>query len=156
MSKERGQKYFEMFKAWESTMSDSDFAAIVYAPTGCLNKGQIKKLSGLSDEALKRNSQVKQVLKELDDRLRLKGVLPPLSEKGKQSQHAPILYNQKATSNACDVQRKAQLEAENHNLRVKVEFLENEVKLLKSKLSANAETLEAIDDLQVFRLCPSS
>lgn len=59
MSQEKGERYFELFKTWESTMSDGDFADIVYPSTGKLNRGQVKKLSGLSGVAIKNNSKVK-------------------------------------------------------------------------------------------------
>lgn len=67
MSQEKGERYFEMFKAWEASMSDDDFTDIIYPSTGKLNRGQIKKLSGVSDEAIKRNSKVKAALEELEE-----------------------------------------------------------------------------------------
>ena len=40
-------------------MSDDDFRQIVYSPKGILNRQQIKKLAGLSDQAIKKNENVK-------------------------------------------------------------------------------------------------
>ena len=155
MSQKQGEKYFEMFMAWASTMSDDDFAAIVYPASGKLNRGQIKKLSGLSDEALKRNAKVVTALKALEHELREKGILPPLTDTAKKAQTAPKKYDNTASKRALDERRSAQLEADNHNLRVQVAQLEQEVNTLKSRMTNNAEMLEAIDELGVFRLCPS-
>ena len=155
MSKQQGEKNFEMFKAWVSTMSDDDFAAIVYPASGKLNRGQIKKLSGLSDETLKRNSQVVSLLKAVENGLRERGVLPPLTDTAKKAQAAPKKYDNSEAKRAFDQRRSAQLEADNHNLRVQVDQLEREVEILKSKLASNGEMLEALDELGVFRLCPS-
>ncbi len=124
MSRKKGDHYFELFNVWESTMSDDDFADIIYHPTGKLNKGQIKKLSGLSDEALKNNSKVRKALKELEDRLRKKGILPSLSETGKKAQSSPKKYDNTANRKLLDSKRLSSLEAENIELKAKVKELE--------------------------------
>jgi len=71
----------EKFRAWAASMSDDDFLNIVYAPTGGLNKQEIKKLLGLSYQAIKKNAGVVSALKELESELRESGVLPPLTER---------------------------------------------------------------------------
>lgn len=127
MSQEKGERYFEMFKTWEATMSDDDFVDIVYPATGKLNRGQIKKLSGVSDEAIKRNSKVKEALDDLESRLRKKGILPPLSEAGKKAQSGPKKYDNTANRRAMDSKRVAVLEAENVELKAKVKALEGQL-----------------------------
>lgn len=127
MSQEKGERYFELFKTWESTMSDGDFADIVYPSTGKLNRGQIKKLSGVSGEAIKNNSKVKDALEALEDRLRKKGILPPLSETGKKAQNTPKKYDNTANRNLLDSKRVAVLEAENIELKAKVKELEGKL-----------------------------
>jgi len=155
MSKEKGQQYLEMFTAWRDSMTDEAFATIVYAPSGKLNKGQIKKLSGVSAEALKNNAQVKVALSQLEDDLRKRGVLPRLTQKGAESKSKAKLYDQSESKSREDRVRIGSLEASNHDLRVKVAELEAKVESLEKRLAANSETLEAIDELQVFRLCPA-
>ncbi|CAM4307268.1 hypothetical protein VRRI112168_19930 [Vreelandella rituensis] len=67
---EQGQIYLERFREWVKSMSDDDFRQIVYSPKGILNRQQIKKLAGLSDQAIKKNENVKAELQDLENRLR--------------------------------------------------------------------------------------
>lgn len=127
MSQEKGERYFEMFKTWEATMSDEDFTDIIYPSTGKLNRGQIKKLSGVSSEAIKRNSKVKEALEKLEDRLRQKGILPPLSEAAKNTQNDPKKYDNTANRKLLESKRVATLEAENIELKAKVKALEGKL-----------------------------
>ena len=128
MSQEKGERYFEMFKAWEASMSDDDFTDIINPSTGKLNRGQIKKLSGVSDEAIKRNAKVKSALDELEERLRDKGTLPPLSEAGKKAKTGPKKYDSTANRKLLDSKRVSSLEAENIELKAKVNELENKLR----------------------------
>lgn len=114
-----------MFKAWEASMSDDDFTDIIYP--GKLNRGQIKKLSGVSDEAIKRNSKVKAALEELEERLRNKGLLPPLSDSGKKAKSGPKKYDNTANRKLLDSKRISALEAENIELKAKVRELEGKL-----------------------------
>lgn len=140
MSQEKGERYFELFKIWEGTMSDDDFADIIYPSTGRLNRGQIKKLSGVSGEAIKNNSKVKKALDDLENRLRKKGVLPPLSELGKKMDSSPKEYDNTADRILLDSKRVAVLEAENIELKAKVKELE-------SKLERFGELSETISEM---------
>lgn len=83
-------------------MSDDDFRQIVYSPKGILNRQQIKKLADLSDQAIKKNENVKAELQNLENRLRERNVLPPLSEVGKESLSAPKLYDASFKRNTLD------------------------------------------------------
>ncbi|MFL1484788.1 VPA1267 family protein [Marinobacter sp. LN3S78] len=157
MSQERGQIYLERFQAWSASMSDDDFRQIVYGPMGILNRQEIKKLAGLSDQAIKKNANVKQALKDLEDSLRERAVLPPLTDSGKKAQAGAKLYDKTARRSSADSQRLAQLESTNHDLQVRIEKLEKENEALRSKLASTSETVEAIKDgLVVFTQCPMS
>ncbi len=140
MSQEKGERYFELFKSWESTMSDDDFADIIYPSTGKLNRGQIKKLSGVSGEAIKNNSKVKKALKALEDRLRKEGILPPFSEAGEKAQSSPKKYDNTANRKLLDSKRVAVLEAENTELKAKVKELE-------SRLARFGELSETLSEM---------
>jgi predicted nucleic acid-binding Zn-ribbon protein len=154
MSKEQGQIYLERFMAWAASMSDDDFRQIVYVPMGILNRQEIKKLAGLSDQAIKKNASVKDELKDLEDGLRERGVLPSLTTSEDKAQSAAKLYDKTAKKSAMDSRRVAQLESSNH-LKVRISELETEVKKLRSKLASSRETVEAINDgLVVFTQCP--
>jgi hypothetical protein len=155
MSKEQGQIYLDRFTAWSASMSDDDFRQIVYVPKGILNRQEIKKLAGLSDQAIKKNEKVKAALKDLEDRLRERGVLPPLTDSGKKAQTGSKLYDRTAKKSSLDSQRVAQLESKNHDLQVRIEKLEKENEALRAKLASSRETVEAINDgLVVFTQCP--
>jgi len=155
MSKEQGQIYLERFTAWSASMSDDDFRQIVYVPKGILNRQEIKKLAGLSDQAIKKNAKVKAALKDLEDGLRDRGILPPQTESGKKVQAGSKLYDKTAKQSSIDSQRVAQLESKNHDLQVRIEKLEQENEALRAKLASSRETVEAINDgLVVFTQCP--
>ena len=156
MTQETGQVYLEKFRAWKDSMSEDHFRQIVYAPRGILNRQQIKKLAGLSDQAIKKNPNIKAELQNLENDLRDLGVLPPLTELGEQEREEPKLYDRSVGQSKIDSTRVAQLEASNHELQVKVEKLQKENANLKEQLALHKETVDAIDDgLAVFKQCPS-
>lgn len=153
---EQGQIYLERFREWVKSMSDDDFRQIVYSPKGILNRQQIKKLAGLSDQAIKKNEHVKAELQVLENRLRERNVLPPLSEAGKESLSAPKLYDASSKRNALDHVRLGKLEAENQDLKVQLEKLQRENARLKAQIASSRETVDAVNDgLMVFLKCPS-
>ncbi|WP_275898172.1 VPA1267 family protein [Marinobacter sp. BW6] len=153
---EQGRIYLENFHRWAKSMSDDDFRQIVYAPKGILNRQKVKELAGLSDQAIKKNEKVKAVLKALEDQLRERGVLPPLTEVGKQSLATPKRYDASSKKHALDHGRLGKLEAENQDLKVQFEKLQQENARLKARLAAHQETVDAVNDgLSVFLKCPS-
>lgn len=153
---EQGRIYLEKFHRWAKSMSDDEFRQIVYAPKGILNRQQVKTLAGLSDQAIKKNEKVKAALKALEDELRERGVLPPLTEAGEQSPSEPELDDASSKEHALDHGRLRKLEAENQDLKVQFEKLQQENARLRARLAANQETVDAVNDgLSVFLKCPS-
>lgn len=128
MSQEQGQRYVNSFRAWAATMSDDDFRQMVFAPKGILNRQQIKKLSGLSDQAIKKNATVKEELKQLEDRLRERGVLPSLTETAQARQSEPKRYDPNLNRKAIESKRLPALEQENIELKARVAILEAKLK----------------------------
>lgn len=153
MSQEQGQKYITMFNAWAASMDDDAYKQIVYR--GSLNKQDIKKLSGISDQAIKKNPTITKTLSDLEDDLRERGVLPPLTKQGKVEKDTPKLFDTGKFQNIMDSNRLSELEAENQDLRAQVATLEAKVAKLEALAATNADTVSAINDLEVFRLCPS-
>jgi hypothetical protein len=138
-------------------MSDDGFRQIVYAPMGILNRQEVKKLAGLSDQAIKKNVRVRAELSQLEDQLRARGVLPPLTESGEKARDGAKLYDKTAKKSVMDSHRVAQLESSNHDLKVRILELERQVEELRSKLTSSKETVEAVKDgLMVFTQCPMS
>lgn len=155
---EQGQIYLERFREWVNSTSDDEFRQIVYAPKGILNRQHIKKLAGISDQAIKKNENIKAELRDLENELRKpeRGVLPPLTEAGEESLAAPKLYDASALRSGLDHRRLGKLEAENQDLRVQVERLRRENEELKAKMVSSQETVDAVNDgLMVFLKCPS-
>lgn len=128
MSQEQGQRYVNAFREWAATMSDDAFQQIVFAPKGILNRQEIKKLSGLSDQAIKKNATVKEELKQLEDRLRKRGVLPPLTETAQARQPEPKRYDPSVNRKALESRRLSALEQENIELKARVATLEAKLK----------------------------
>lgn len=157
MSRDMGQMYFERFQAWATSLSDDDFRQIVYAPKGILNRQEIRKLSGISEQAIKKNPNIKEALRSLEDQLRDRGVLPPLTETGREAQIGPKLYDKTANQATRDSKHVAQLELSNYDLKVRIAEFEKEVEELRSQLASSKESIEAVKDgLTVFTLCPSN
>ncbi|MGH1448248.1 MAG: VPA1267 family protein [Pseudomonadaceae bacterium] len=128
MSQEQGQRYVNAFRAWAATMSDDDFRQMIFAPKGILNRQQIKKLSGLSDQAIKKNATVKEELKQLEDGLRARGVLPPLTKTAQARQPEPKRYDPSISRKALESRRLSALEQENIELKARVATLQAKLK----------------------------
>lgn len=152
----QGQIYLEKFREWAESMSDDDFRQIVYGPKGILNRQRIKELAGLSDQAIKKNERIKAELKDLENGLRKRDVLPPLTEAGKESLSAPKLYDASSKRDVLDHGWLGKLEAENQDLKVQLEKLQRENAGLKARIASSRETVDAVSDgLMVFLKCPS-
>lgn len=75
------QEYVVAFKIWKETQSDESYTQIIHR--GKLNRGEISKAIGCGRSALNQNPELKWLLEELEDNLRVRGVLPPLKKKAK-------------------------------------------------------------------------
>ena len=67
----------DRFDAWEERMSDDDFAKIEYQ--GQIKRTEIMAACDCGLPALTQNKKLKARIKEVEDRLRRKGVYPPKS-----------------------------------------------------------------------------
>ena len=65
----------EMFRSWVSGKNAQDFSGMIYR--GALHRETIAIECGFSKSVLLQNPKIKALLKELEDRLRTEGVLPP-------------------------------------------------------------------------------
>ncbi len=110
------------FQSWLATQSEDDFKNITFK--GKLNRGEIAKAVGCGKSALSQNPALRSSLKALEDDLRSKGILPPLSDEGKKAQADPKKYDNAANRRLLDSKRVATLEAENIELKAKVKALE--------------------------------
>ena len=119
---QKAQQNLEAFEVWKATQTDDEFKQIVFR--GQLNKIEVAKGIGCGKSALTQNPALKKALKALEDELRSKGVLPPLSDAAKKNEGKPQAYDNRANRKLLDSKRVSSLEAENIELKAKVRELE--------------------------------
>ncbi|EIO3972267.1 hypothetical protein LQK39_000416 [Vibrio vulnificus] len=119
---QKAQQNLEAFEVWKATQTDDDFKQIVFR--GQLNRIEVAKGIGCGKSALNQNPALKKALKTLEDELRGKGVLPPLTDAAKKNEGKPQAYDNTANRKLLDSKRVSSLEAENIELKAKVKELE--------------------------------
>lgn len=119
---QKAQQNLEAFEVWKATQTDDEFKQIVFR--GQLNKIEVAKGVGCGKSALNQNPALKKALKALEDELRSKGVLPPLTDAAKKNEGKPQAYDNTANRKLLDSKRVSSLEAENIELKAKVRELE--------------------------------
>jgi len=105
----------QTFTAWVASNTDDDFRAI--ASRGVLSRKEIAKECGFAKSALDQNPRIKAALRELEDGLRLRGVLPPVVER---APDAPLMREPGRLRAAQDNERLRRLEQENAGLKAEV------------------------------------
>ena len=119
---QKAQQNLEAFEVWKATQTDDEFKQIVFR--GQLNRIEVAKGIGCGKSALTQNPALKKALKALEDELRSKGVLPPLTDAAKKNEGKPQAYDNRANRKLLDSKRVSSLEAENIELKAKVRELE--------------------------------
>ncbi|WED21570.1 hypothetical protein L3Q72_13205 [Vibrio sp. JC009] len=122
---QKAQQNLEAFEVWKATQTNDDFKQIVFR--GQLNRGEVAKAVGCGKSALNQNPALREALKALEENLRDKGVLPPLTESAKNAADKPKQYDNTANRRARDDKRLSSLEAENIELKSKVKELERKL-----------------------------
>ena len=125
---QRAQQNLDAFQTWVATQSDDDFKQIVFR--GQLNRIEVAKAVGCGKSALNQNPILRKELKQLEDNLRDKGVLPPLTDTAKKETDKPKQYDNTASRKTLDSKRLSSLEAENIELKTKVKELEGKLERL--------------------------
>jgi hypothetical protein len=119
---QKAQQNLDAFHVWRATQNDDDFKQIIYRES--LSRGEVAKAIGCGKSALNQNPALKKALKELEDTLRSKGVLPRLTDKAKDNSDKPKQYDNTSSRKLMDSRRLSSLEAENIELKAKVKELE--------------------------------
>ncbi|MEZ8306775.1 VPA1267 family protein [Vibrio splendidus] len=119
---QKAQQNLEAFEVWKATQTDDELKQIVFR--GQLNRIEVAKGIGCGKSALNQNPTLKKALKALEDELRGKGVLPPLTDAAKKNEGKPQAYDNTANRKLLDSKRVSSLEAENIELKAKVKELE--------------------------------
>ncbi|MBE5178334.1 hypothetical protein HJ049_00325 [Vibrio parahaemolyticus] len=120
--RQKAQQNLEAFEVWKATQTDDNFKQIVFR--GQLNRIEVAKGIGCGKSALSQNPALKKALKTLEDELRERDVLPPLTQAAKKNEDKPQAYDNTANRKDLDSKRMSLLEAENIELKAKVDALE--------------------------------
>nr|WP_024592195.1 VPA1267 family protein [Pseudoalteromonas sp. TB13] len=123
---QRAQQNLNAFQAWSATQTDDDYKQIAFR--GQLSRTEVAKAVGFGKSALNQNPDIRKHLKKLEDNLRDKGVLPPLTDTAKKEVDKPKQYDNTANRKALDSKRSSSLEAENIELKAKIKELEGKLK----------------------------
>jgi hypothetical protein len=107
-----------MFLAWVASKTDDDFRAM--ARRGVLSRKEIATECGFAKSALDQNPRIKASLRELEDALRARGVLPPAVEKTVEDAAKPLVREPGRLRGALDAERLRRLETDNASLKAEV------------------------------------
>ncbi|WP_278183217.1 VPA1267 family protein [Vibrio misgurnus] len=117
-----GEDNYQAFAVWRATQTDDDYRQIVFR--GKLNRNEVAKGVGCGKSALNQNPALKNALKELENELRERGVLPDLTNIAKEKADKPHAYDNTVNRKLLDSKRLSSLEVENIELKAKVKELE--------------------------------
>ncbi len=123
----------ESFISWMASTQDDYFKQIIYR--GKLNRNEVSKGCGFSKSVLLQNPKVKELLNDLEDSLRKRGVLPDLSDVGQSKLINTKSYDKSYSKNIKDSKRVANLE--------------QKVIELEAKLKRYQELAEVITDMGI-------
>lgn len=115
------QENIRVFITWRASKTDDDFRSMVHR--GVLSRKEISVECGFAKSALDQNPRIKASLRELEDDLRSRGVLPPAIEKAAVNPEIPILREPNLHRAGLDMERMLRLETENASLKAEVAVL---------------------------------
>tara|TARA_Y100000588_G_scaffold347259_1_gene395925 strand:+ start:4298 stop:4735 length:438 start_codon:yes stop_codon:yes gene_type:complete len=122
---QKAQQNLEAFDVWAATQTDDDFKQIAFK--GKLSRIEVAKGVGCGKSALNQNPSLKKKLKDLEEKLRVKGALPPLTDTATKNKDKPKAYDNTANRRMLDSKRVSLLEAENLELKAKIKELEKQL-----------------------------
>lgn len=83
------EQNIKSFATWVASKTDDDFRGM--AGRGVLSRKEIAIECGFAKSALDQNPRIKAALRELEDSLRIRGVLPPVVEKTPEDAAKPLM-----------------------------------------------------------------
>lgn len=125
----------QAFASWVASKTDDDFRAM--ASRGVLSRKEIAIECGFAKSALDQNPRVKAALRELEDVLRARGVLPPVVEKAADEVAKPLIREPGKLRGALDAERLRRQEVEIASLKAEL----SEVKRSLEKYAILSEAL---------------
>lgn len=123
------------FVAWAASKTDSEFRSM--AIRGVLSRSEIAKECGFAKSALSQNPRIRESLRDLEEQLRTRGILPSAVEESPEValQGMPQLGSGQGGSR--DAERLKRLEQENASLRAELD----QVKRLLARYTVLQEVL---------------
>ena len=103
------------FASWMASKTDDDFRAM--ASRGVLSRKEIATECGFAKSALDQNPRIKAALRDLEDSLRQRGVLPKATEKSPEEAAKPLMREPGKLRASLEVERMRRLETDNASLR---------------------------------------
>jgi hypothetical protein len=122
-----GQEAVDNFDSWVEAMTDEDWPAIVHG--GQIRRTEIMKHAKCGRPALTQNKPLAKKIRNLEDKLREKGLLPPLSSRGecKSELDNTKPFDQNLTKRVRQSEHLSHLEAENQRLKAQNNWLKQEL-----------------------------
>lgn len=120
-----GEENVQSFLRWMADKTEDDYRAM--ATRGVLSRKEIAKECGFAKSALDQNPRIKKALRELEERLRERSVLPPVLAKRAVEAQEPRLRERGAQQALQDRERLRRLEHENASLRAEVAELKKQL-----------------------------
>lgn len=133
-----GAQNVAIFAAWVASKTDDDFRAM--ANRGVLSRKDLAKECGFAKSALDQNPRIKSALRELEDALRMRGVLPPAVERDPGPASSPVMREPGRPRAAEESERLRRLEQENACLKAEVAELKRTVEKYAVLRDALAQT----------------
>ena len=107
----------QTFATWVAGKSDDDFRSLAHR--GVLSRKEVAKECGFAKSALDQNPRIKAALRELEDALRARAVLPPAVEKAAEDA-TPLMREPGKLRGVLEAERLRRLETENASLKAEV------------------------------------
>ncbi len=113
-----GEQNVVTFAAWIASKTDDEFRDM--AIRGVLSRREIAKECGFAKSALDQNPRIKLALRELEESLRKRGVLPQVAERDDDEPQSPLMRDTGHLRAKQDTERLSRLEQENASLRAEL------------------------------------
>lgn len=127
-----------VFAAWVASKTDDEFRAM--ASRGVLSRPEVAKECGFAKSALDQNPRIKGALRDLEDGLRLRGVLPPAFKRDPAAPETPLMREPGKLRAAEDAERLRRLEQENAALKAELAEMKRAVEKFSVLRDALAQT----------------
>jgi len=127
---------WNLFSLWMAGKNDNDLCQLVFR--GILSRKEIAIECAFSKSVLDQNPRIKAALKELEDKLREKGLLPPLLARAADAETPQLMRDSDSAKHSATVDRLRRVELENACLKA-------EIRALKLQLTRFTNLQHALD-----------